>query len=254
MSVRPVLLAALPHGVVERVRDRRMLTRLGAATGRPGAASLVRSARLDLLPPQALSSLRIVVDVGANEGAWSRAVLTVARPERLIAVEPSPVMQPRLQAAIGAHHAVEIVASAVGAAAGEEVLNVTAHSHNASLLRPRTDEMNELYGGGYDVVEDVRVAVVPLDELTRDLAAIDLLKVDVQGSEREVIAGAAETLAKTHWLLIEANLRSHYEGDLLLPELHALLTAARFELAGLSPPRIEGGVALWCDALYQAAL
>lgn len=164
-----------------------MLERLGAATTRPSAANVVRSARLDLLPVQALSSLRTVVDVGANEGAWSRAVLTVARPERLIAVEPSPLMRARLQTTIGKRPAVEIVEAAV------------------------------------------------------------------HGSERDVIAGGSATLSKTRWLLIEANLRSHSESDLLLPELHEPLVQAGFELAGLSPPRIEGGVALWCDALYGAA-
>lgn len=252
MTRRDTLLSFLPHGVVEGVRDRRMLRRLGAATTRSAAASLVRNARLDLLPPQALSEVRTVVDVGANEGAWSLAVLAVARPERLLAVEPSPAMLPPLRAALGGHPGVEIVECAAGAEAGEATFHVTAHSHNASLLRPRSEEMGELYGDGWEVVEEARVTVSTLDELARDLAAVDLLKIDVQGAERDVLAGGAETLAKTHWLLIEANLRSHYEGDLLLPELHELLVGMGLELAGISQPRIEAGVALWCDVLYRA--
>jgi FkbM family methyltransferase len=247
---RDIALGLLPHALVEGVRDRRMLERLGAATTRPPAAALVRSAHLDLLPPGALSSLRTVVDVGANVGAWTRAVLTVARPKRLIAVEPAPQARRLLLAATANHPEVQIVEIAVGAATGEATFRVTADSHNASLLVPRTDEMDAFYGGGYAVVEELRVPVAPLDDITAELDTVDLLKIDVQGAERDVLAGGPETLAKTRLLMIEANLRSHYEGDLLLPDLHALLVDAGFALAGLSPPRVENGVALWCDALY----
>jgi FkbM family methyltransferase len=248
---RDLLLAALPHGLVEGVRGRRMLRRLGAAGTGAHAVALAREARLDLLPPQALRAIETAIDVGANEGRWSVAVATLARPATLIAVEPSPSMLPRLRTTVGSLKGAHVVGSAVGDAIGETTLNVTSHSHNASLARPRTREMDLLYGGGYDVVERVRVPLTTLDELTRDLREVSLLKIDVQGFERAVLEGAAQTLEKTRWLLIEANFSSHYEGDILFPELHARITAAGFVLTGLSPPFIRSGVALWCDALYE---
>lgn len=247
---RDLLLAVLPHGVVEGVRGRRMLRRLGAATTRPGAARLARESRLDLLPPRGLARIETVVDVGANEGRWSAAVAALARPRRLIAVEPSPQSLPRLHAALAAIDGVTIIEAAIGSSKGDTTLFLTSHSHNASLVRPRSAEMDQLYGGGYAVKGQVTVNVTTLDEITRGLQEVSLLKVDAQGAERLVLEGARETLRKTSWLLIEANFRSHYEGDMLFPELHARLAESGFVLTGLSPPHVRHGVALWCDVLY----
>lgn len=227
-----------------------MLRRLGAATTRGGAARLARESRLDLLPPHGLAELENVVDVGANEGRWSTAVLALARPRRLIAVEPSPVILPRLHAAIGRTEGVSIVEAAVGSSTGETTLYVTSHSHNTSSVRPRSDAMNAFYESGYALNEQIAVNVTTLDEITRDLDALSLLKIDVQGAEGLVLDGAAVTLRKTRWLLIEANFRSHYEGDMLFPDLHARLTTNGFVLTGISPPHVRQGIALWSDCLY----
>jgi hypothetical protein len=83
------------------------------------------------------------------------------------------------------------------------------------------------------------------------VASVGLLKIDVQGFERAVLAGASETLKRTAYVLIEANFVSLYEGDLLLPQLHELMLDAGFTLASLSRPYVRGGRALFADALYR---
>jgi FkbM family methyltransferase len=246
-----MLRGVLPHAFVEAVRDRRMLVRLGAADTRSRNASLAREARLDLLPPEALRTLETVVDVGANEGRWSAAVVLLARPRRLIAIEPSPAVIPLLRQSVESSPGVTIVAAAVGETIGNVTLNLTAHSHNSSLLPPRSMAMDAVYGGGYAVQSQVTVALTTLDELTRELDQISLLKIDAQGYERSVLKGASETLRKTRWLLIEANFRSHYEEDVLFPDLHSHLVECGFTLTGLSPAFVRDGVALWCDCLYS---
>jgi FkbM family methyltransferase len=253
VTSRDSLLGILPHALVEGIGDRRMLRRLGAATTGRGAAQRARGARLDLLPPGALRQLRTVVDVGANEGLWASTVAELARPERLVAVEPSPGVLPRLHRRIGSTAGVTIVEAAVGDSVGRATLHVTAHDHNASLSSPRSREMDAFYGSGYAVTERVTVDSTTLDEITRELGEVSLLKIDVQGTERAVLEGAGETLRRVRWLLIECNFRSHYEDDMLFPELHALLAGRGFLLTGLSPPFVQQGVALWCDSLYTRA-
>lgn len=237
--------------VVEAERSRRLLRRLGAASARPGLAATAADTRLDLLPPGTLKGVRTVVDIGANEGRWSVGVLRLTKPDRLIAVEPSPRVLPSLRSALAPFGNAAVVAAAVGATTGETTFNVTAHSHSASILPPRTGEMDRIYGSGYEVVERVTVPMTTLDELTAELSEVSLLKIDVQGLESAVLAGAPAALAKTRWLLIEVNFRSHYVGDLLFPELHALLASAGFRLAGMSRPSIQSGTAMWADALYE---
>ncbi len=249
--MRALAIAALPHGVVEAERNRRMLRGLGATTRRPGAAALAVETRLNLFPPGSLATIDTVVDVGANEGRWSRGVLALTDPVRLIAIEPSPRVLPCLRSALAGHHNAVVLGAAVGETAGETTFNLTAHSLNASVLTPRTAEMDQIYGCGYEVVEQVTVPMTTLDDVTADLPDVSLLKIDVQGYEASVLAGAAKTLAKTRWVLIEANLRSHYRGDLLFPDLHALLVGLGFHLAGMSAPSVQGGVGMWADALYE---
>ena len=253
MQMGNVARSALPLGVVEWERNRRLLRRLGAASTRPALAATATATRLDLLPPGALKGIRTAVDVGANEGRWSSGVLRLTRPVRLIAVEPSPQLLPSLRSTLAPFDNAVVVAAAVGATPGETTFNVTAHSHSASVLPPRTGEMDRIYGFGYEVVEQVTVPMTTLDELTADLAEVSLLKIDVQGFESAVLAGATAALTKTRWLLIEVNFRSHYEGDLLFPELHERLAAAGFRLTGMSAPLIQAGVALWADSLYENA-
>jgi FkbM family methyltransferase len=252
VKVREAIIALLPHGVVEGVRGRRMLTRLGAATTRRGSAARARDARLDLLPPGALREIETVVDVGAHEGRWSSAVLSLARPGHLIAVEPSPQVLPSLHEALRGFPAT-VLAAAIGNSIGEATLKIATNSYLTSVLNPRSQEMNALYGAGYDVAHEVVVPMTTLDEITRGIGDVSLLKLDVQGAERAAIEGGSTTLAGTRWLLIETNFRSHYEGDLLFPELHAMLAERGFRLVGMSPPFMSSGVAVWADSLYERA-
>lgn len=211
--------------------------------------ALVNS-RLDLLPGHVLDNLVTLVDVGANVGQWTAGVLEVARPRHVRVFEPSPDVFPIVSRRFAARPEVKVVQAAVGDRNGTVSFYVTDHSHNASVLRPREDS-DDLLDSGAHVRAEVDVKMVSLDTALADLATIDILKVDVQGFERSVLAGASATLRRTAWVLLEANFVSLYEDDLLLPELHALMLRAGFTLANLSHPYIRKGRALFADALYR---
>lgn len=58
------------------------------------------------------------------------------------------------------------------------------------------------------------------------LKRIDLLWVDIQGAERDMIAGGQKTLLRTRFMMIEAEPEHElYEGQALKPELLSLLPA-----------------------------
>lgn len=211
--------------------------------------ALVNS-RLDLLPGHVLDDLSTLVDVGANVGQWTAGVLEVARPRHIRLFEPSPHVFPIVSRRFASRPEVKVVQAAVGDHDGTVSFYVTEHSHNASVLRPREDGQ-DLLDHGAQVRGQVVVEMVSLDTALADLASIDILKVDVQGFERSVLAGASATLRRTAWVLLEANFVSLYEEDLLLPELHALMLQAGFTLANLSHPYVRKGNALFSDALYR---
>jgi hypothetical protein len=90
-----------------------------------------------------------------------------------------------------------------------------------------------------------------LDRLLADLSEISLLKIDVQGYEKVVLAGARESLAKTMFLLIELNYMPQYEGGSWLGEIHEILTRDHgFFLANASKALVLNGRASMCDGLY----
>lgn len=76
----------------------------------------------------------------------------------------------------------------------------------------------------------VEVPAVTLDTLAEyfGIDEIDLLWCDIQGAERDMIAGGQRTLARTRWLLAEADQEEYYEGQALRDELPGLLPG--FEL------------------------
>ena len=149
----------------------------------------------------------VVVDVGANIGQFSAAVLLFAPDASILAVEPDPDVHARLSAHLASANGVRTVCAAAGADAG------TAPLHRAALpvmSTLRTDGLS-----GYELVGTVDVDVVTLDELTRDVPAVDLLKVDVEGFELEALQGAQALLRRTRFLLVELGLgREQSRGNL----------------------------------------
>jgi hypothetical protein len=108
------------------------------------------------------------------------------------------------------------------------------------------------YPGSAELVSEIDVEVVRLDDALSDVPEIDLLKLDVQGFERWVIAGAPETLARTKMVLIEMNFIRHYSGELGMAGLASLLSETiGFEYHNASlPHRTAEGRAAWFDAVF----
>lgn len=217
---------------------------------RPDRRNALHNSRLELLPARELQRLGVVVDVGANVGDWTASVLEVADPDLVIAVEPGPRTAELLRARFPAGARVRIVEAAVGSSNGRTAFHVTEHSHAASVVLA-SGSHRHLLGAGADVTEDIDVQMVSLDSLLADIDRISLLKIDVQGYERAVLAGAKQALAKTTWVLLEANFVHQYEGDALLPELVLTMEEAGFELTNMSTPLVAQGQALFADALFR---
>ncbi len=246
----------LPYGLVQLVQSYRELTRLGLSRAQawraafsPKQLSALHSTRLNLLPQASLNEIEYVVDVGANEGLWSLGVLSVCQPKQLVVVEPTPNLQPVLKSRLGHFPNVRILSVAAGSKPGTAKFHMATHSHGSSLLKPKA-EMNNFYGHGYNIAQEILVPVETLDHILADLPAISVLKIDVQGYESFVLEGSHETLKKTKYLILEVNFHSHYEGDTLFSELHNKMIDLGFYLHNLSPPFRLKQRCLWADAIY----
>src|SRR4029077_761327 len=192
---------------------------------------------LTLFPPGVAATLRYVVDVGANVGQWSAMLLDCITPEKLIMVEPNPEAFAVLRKKLGNNRRVELHNVALGDREGVAKLKITRDTTGASLLQP-CEEMRAMIGSNWTVASEIDVKMITLDQLV-DVPEISLLKIDVQGYEKPVLAGAKQALAKTRFVLIELNFMPQYEGGSWLGEVHEILTRDfDFFLANATAPQV----------------
>ncbi len=251
------LLAIIPFGIVKIWRCFKQLRLLGIPLRRAGRLAFdplmplrLKRSRLDLLMPGTLNAGLVAVDVGANAGSWSEDLLCLVSLGQLLVIEPDPRLQAGLEKKLGRHRGVEIVPVAVGERSGTLPFNQMENSAMNSFLPP-TSETVSSYGPTAVAQSVVEVPVKSLDILTAALPKIDLLKIDVQGYEREVLRGATNTLQRTTHVLLEVNYISHYDGEMSFAELDEAMRQAGFALFNLSSPcRGNDGRVLWADALY----
>jgi FkbM family methyltransferase len=240
----------LPQALAEGVEARRLFNRRG---WRAGSLRTYRNAwrsRLHLLPTDLDLTDGVVIDLGANEGNFTAAVLAFAPTARVLAVEPAPAARARLEARFAGEPGVTVVPKAVAERSGTATLHLTAHDHNSSLHAPRAD-MQALYEDpGWGVVETVEVPTVTLDELAGE-ERIAVVKLDVQGAELEVLRGAGHALANTRAVLMEVTFVSHYHDDAGFQALNRRMLDAGFDLVSISEPgRTASGETTWADACY----
>ncbi len=150
----------------------------------------------ELLSPRMLGEAPVLIDVGANIGQWTSSAKLFIPNAKILAVEPDPETFSTLAKNIGGFEEVECVNCAAGASPGSALLYRQELSIMSTTNPSEDDTLNN----------PVEVRVRCLDELTVDYSEIDLLKVDVEGSEMEVLSGAETTLSKSSLLLVELSL------------------------------------------------
>jgi FkbM family methyltransferase len=181
----------------------------------------------------------LIVDVGANRGDFTATVRGLEPRSRVIAVEPGPGPLAVLSSRFANDPNVTIEGVAVSDRSGTAVLHEHDQSEFASLLTIRND---------MPIQRDVEVRITTLDELVD--GPVRLLKIDVQGHDVPVLAGASKTLAATSAVILEVVFTSQYEGDATFSVLDGIMSDAGFVLAGLGEPSRHGGRATWTDACY----
>ena len=140
------------------------------------------------------------INIGANCGTYTiYGAARVGREGRVIAIEAAPAISELLQETVamnGAEHWCEVLRCAAGAEPGTLVLHTFAARQGGNTVLPEiADVAREVLG---ETVETVEIPCRMLDDIVaeRDLKQIDLIKIDVEGFEREVLLGGRATLMR----------------------------------------------------------
>lgn len=176
----------------------------------------------------------VIVDVGANAGAFSLPIIRRAgRRARAALFEPNPVMRARL--------AVNLALNDLGAARVFDCA-VSDAPGTARLHFPGNGNLGQgRIGQGYDgpgAREGVEVALRPLAECLSEVGfdCVDLLKVDVEGLEDRVIAPLLQTHGAPRPRLIYVEIE--HQGTWTYPLLDLLAAAGYSEVRAFGKNRL----------------
>jgi FkbM family methyltransferase len=204
-----------------------------------------------------LTTVDVAVDVGARHGEYGRLLRKLKFRGPIVSFEPSTDSYDRLSQVTARDSRWTAHRLALGAQAGETTLSVFEGSYLNSLL-PINSYGRGLFGDNARSLGQEQVTVARLDDVRPSLVldgiadAGILLKIDTQGYDLEVLAGASETLTNVRVLQIELSVKRLYERQVPLPDALRHIGGLGFDLVGLHPVAHDSdGLRLVdCDALF----
>lgn len=179
--------------------------------------------------------INLVLDVGANTGQFVDELLATGYRGRIISFEPLS----------GAHAALSrraakypnwTVADRGAVGSEEKIVEIHIARNGASssllpMLPTHSEAAPEINYVGKETVTVRRLDdICPLSPTDRVL-----LKIDVQGFEREVLLGAPRVLGACRAIISEMSLAPLYEGQVLAREMWELLDQKGFDTWSLEP-------------------
>ena len=176
----------------------------------------------------------LVLDVGAADGGYGTSLRKFGYTGRIVSFEPLSASFESLTAAIKddpawtAHHL------ALGAESGSATINI-ASNRASSSFRPMLDS-HRAATPAVDYVAQETVTVSRLDDLDDEhltSARRPFLKVDTQGFEREVLAGATNLISRCVGLQLELSFIPLYDGGMLVDEAVAWAYEQGFHLVNI---------------------
>jgi FkbM family methyltransferase len=198
--------------------------------------------------------VNMVLDVGANAGQFGMQLREIGYGGRIVSFEPMRIPYETLRRAVAGDELWDVAPrAALGAEEGEIEINVAGNSESSSILPMLDAHQIAAPESRYISVEHVplrRLDSIALQYL--DERSISFLKVDTQGYEDQVIAGAGAVLRRVVGVQLELSLVPMYAGTRLMPEMVRSLEERGFDLWGMTPAFVDprSGRLLQVDATF----
>jgi FkbM family methyltransferase len=218
--------------------------------------SIKRSDTLDLHLRRyfAAHATDLVIDCGAHKGDFAALCRWAGYRGRIISFEPTSTSYQACLAKSARDPLWQVEHMAVGAAAGEATLNISAGSDFNSILAA-SDDMAERFGELAGVGTET-VTVSRLDEILADRRiAADakiFLKTDTQGYDLEVLQGAGDRINQIAAILVEMAVQPIYQHAPSHWDMMDYVRAKGYELyASSSISRDTKGGLIEYDAIWK---
>lgn len=198
--------------------------------------------------------IELVLDVGANRGQYAAQLRLHGYTGRIVSFEPLAAAHAELTAAARKDPGWSVAPRmALGESTGEIDIHVSGNSFSSSILEMLPEHEQAAPGSGYVTRETVPLK--RLDEVAGDLVAKArnvLLKIDTQGYEDRVLAGASALLPTLAAIQTELSLVPLYADQPLFDEMRAKIEALGFVLFAVFPGYVheQTGQTLQIDGFF----
>jgi FkbM family methyltransferase len=183
-------------------------------------------------------NIDLVLDVGANRGDYAKFIRELGYAGRIVSFEPLSSAYSQLQASSCKDPLWEVAPrTAIGSKNEEVTINIAANSQSSSILEMLETHVEACPASAYCGSE--RVSLSRLDTIAKNYINSDtssiFLKMDVQGFEKEAIAGASQILHLIKGIQVELSLVPLYKGEFFYKEMIELIENLGYELYGVIP-------------------
>lgn len=185
-----------------------------------------------------IKELRLV-DVGANRGVFYNDFISVYKNAKMkgLLIEPIPYCYNELKDRFANNENVIVINEAVSNLVETRDFFLNQFDETSSLLKIK-ENIRELEDVNTKQNQVIKLITNTLDNIVLERKInwdkIDLLKIDVQGSEDKVLLGGIETLKKTEFIWIEVSFKALYNETCLFNDIHTLLNSFEFILLEIS--------------------
>ncbi len=166
-----------------------------------------------------------IIDIGANQGHWTRLALSVYPETPVIMVEPQDEMEELLRELVAEHPNCQYIKAGAGKENGELVQTIWEDLAGSSFL-PQVESKK------IDSGEQRRTRIVAVDDILSRLDEFkpDIVKLDIQGFELEALSGAETLFGKTEVFILETSLFSFMPNQPLTREVISFLAEKQYEI------------------------
>jgi FkbM family methyltransferase len=140
---------------------------------------------------------RHIVDVGANRGLWTRYAIEFFPRAHYTLVEPQPELRNSIEDLIAAGFSIDWINAGLGDKPGCLEFHICKRDDSSTFVPPKDNSLED---------RKTFVQVRTLNDIARCNGMPDLVKIDAEGMDLKVLAGASDLFGKTEIFLVEADI------------------------------------------------
>lgn len=168
----------------------------------------------------------MIVDGGAYKGEWAKVALKTFPNTRVLCVEANQYCSSFLSSA-GLEHEIAVMGKEDDKTIAYYANNDNNNGTGNSIFLENTANFNE----NNMHVRTLQTKCLDTILSSRNIHKVDMIKLDVQGSEIEVLQGASQTLAKgVEFILLEVSVLQYNEGAPLFADVVAYMSSIGYVL------------------------